>query len=402
MTALSAISYFDRTALAIAAPALIREYGISEVEMGRAFSAFLISYTALMMPGGWLADRFGARIVLTFTALCVALFTGVTSAAGMAGAAGMSMVLIAIRFAMGAANAPLYPALGNMTAMVMPPERIARVQAIVLGGAAIGSAASPFLLSRLTTAYGWRASFWAAAGATAALALIWHLSTSRYNRVRASAIVKQKEQGSWIGLFKNRNLMLLSLGYACLNYFEYLFFYWIFYYFGQVLKLSETVAANASAILMLSMAVGSPAGGWAADRLSMGRGTIAGRRMVAATGMGLSALFLFLGTSGYGTNLTIAFLSLAFGLATTAEGPFWAMAMESASDQPGTAGGFMNTIGNVGGMIAPALTPVIARDYGWHASMMVGASVIFTGVLVWFFLTPSHGAQQELRTAVVS
>ena len=123
---------------------------------------------------------------------------------------------------------------------------------------------------------------------------------------------------------------------------------------------------------------------------------------MAATGMGLSALFLFLGTSGYGNNLTIAFLSLAFGLATTAEGPFWAMAMESASGQPGTAGGFMNTIGNVGGLIAPALTPVIARDYGWHASMMVGASVIFTGVLVWFFLTPSHGAQQELQTAVVS
>jgi ACS family glucarate transporter-like MFS transporter len=355
-----------------------------------------------MSPGGWLADKFGARIVLTLTALFVAGFTAATSAAAIAGAAAMSTVLIAIRFAMGVANAPLYPALGTMTAMVMPPDRITRVQAIVLGGAAIGSDASPFLLSRLISAHGWCASFWTAATATAVLALLWHLSTSRYSLPLPSTIARQSDRSSWISLFKNRNLMLLSSGYACLNYFEYLFFNWIFYYFGQVLKLSDTVAANASAILMLSMAVGSPVGGWAADRLSKRRGTVAGRRMVAATGMALSALFLFLGTGAYSTNLTIAFLSLAFGLATTAEGPFWAMAMESVSDRPGTAGGFMNTIGNVGGLIAPALTPVIARDYGWHASMMVGASVIFTGVLVWFFLTPPHVAQPELSATVAS
>ena len=78
MVAASATNYFDRSILGIAAPSLIRESGISETAMGAIFSAFLISYTALMTPAGWLADRLGAQKVMAFAAFGWGLFTFAT------------------------------------------------------------------------------------------------------------------------------------------------------------------------------------------------------------------------------------------------------------------------------------------------------------------------------------
>src|SRR4029453_11839748 len=77
MLALSAMSYFDRTVLSIGAPSIMREFGISETAMGTLFSAFLVSYTILMTPGGALADRFGPRRVLGVATLGAAVTTGI-------------------------------------------------------------------------------------------------------------------------------------------------------------------------------------------------------------------------------------------------------------------------------------------------------------------------------------
>ena len=52
MVALSVMSYFDRTIMSIAGPAIIREFGLSETEMGTVYSAFILSYALLMIAGG--------------------------------------------------------------------------------------------------------------------------------------------------------------------------------------------------------------------------------------------------------------------------------------------------------------------------------------------------------------
>src|SRR5258706_14880651 len=75
MFALSVLSYVDRTALSIAGPTLIKEFGFSETQMGSVYSVFLLSYALFMFPGGWLADRYGPRLVLALTSMGSALFT---------------------------------------------------------------------------------------------------------------------------------------------------------------------------------------------------------------------------------------------------------------------------------------------------------------------------------------
>ncbi|MDF3080375.1 MFS transporter, partial [Burkholderia sola] len=65
--AVTTINYADRAAIAIAGPSLARALHLSHVQMGFIFSAFGWSYVIAQLPGGWLLDRFGSRIVYAFS-----------------------------------------------------------------------------------------------------------------------------------------------------------------------------------------------------------------------------------------------------------------------------------------------------------------------------------------------
>ena len=104
----SVLSYFDRTILSIAAPGIMKEFNVSETEMGVVFSSFLLSYTLLMIPGGRWADRFGPRKTLTV----FAVGSGVATSLFALGAAIPAFVVLRLLFGM--FTAPLYPAAGKM------------------------------------------------------------------------------------------------------------------------------------------------------------------------------------------------------------------------------------------------------------------------------------------------
>src|SRR3954447_26338691 len=85
MFALSVINYFDRTILSVAAPSMMKEFSLSPTSMGAVFSAFLISYTLLMTPGGRWSDRFGPRNMLGVMAIGSGLLTALMPLGGIPG-----------------------------------------------------------------------------------------------------------------------------------------------------------------------------------------------------------------------------------------------------------------------------------------------------------------------------
>ena len=94
----------------------------------------------------------------------------------------------------------------------------------------------------------------------------------------------------WWALLGNHRLILLTLSYAAVGYVEYLFFFWMHYYFEKVLHLGTSASRFYAAVLYLAMAVGMVLGGWAADRLARTQGTLRGRALVVVVGLsGLSA-----------------------------------------------------------------------------------------------------------------
>jgi len=76
------LMFIDRVNISIAAKYIMPEYGLSDVQMGWIFSAFVLGYAILQIPGGWLGDRFGPRRVLAGAICWWSAFTAVTAVAG--------------------------------------------------------------------------------------------------------------------------------------------------------------------------------------------------------------------------------------------------------------------------------------------------------------------------------
>src|SRR5262249_1922950 len=156
MVAFSVMSYFDRTIMSIAGPEMMKQFGLSEPPMRLVYSAFLISYAVMNLPGGYLADCFGPRLVLTVMGAGAALFTGLTALGGQPGLGtylGIVPSFFLIRFAMGICTGPLYPTCARTMGNWIPAAQHARVQGFISAGAGLGATTSPPLFSWLIGRY---------------------------------------------------------------------------------------------------------------------------------------------------------------------------------------------------------------------------------------------------------
>jgi MFS transporter, ACS family, D-galactonate transporter len=353
-----------------------------------------------MIPGGRVADRLGPRLTILLMNLSASLFTGLTALGGKPGLGsvmGVVPALLAIRLGLGVVTAPLYPACAKMSAHWIPLAHQGRVQALIIAGSSMGGAVSPILFSWLISQYQWRISFVIAAAATAGLAVVWYWSVRDYPASAHSVEIRERPRSDWRRLFTNRNLLLLTLAYCCMCYFQYIFFYWIYYYFGQVRRVSYDASARYTTVIFVTMGIMMPLGGWISDRLTRAYGAKFGRRLVPIVGLGLGALLLCVGTNVSGTLTAVLSLSLATGFASWCEGPFWASTIEVAGKQVGAACGILNSGGNAGGFLAPVLTPFIASRAGWAWGLYAGSLIAIVGMIACYFVDPTGASQSDTR-----
>src|ERR1700759_4080753 len=97
---LSGVAFLDRTNISIAGLQISTEYGLGNQHLGWIFSAFLIGYAGFQVPAGWLATRFGPRLVIALGVVWWGVTTALTTVIPP-GAQAVAL-LIGIRFALGA------------------------------------------------------------------------------------------------------------------------------------------------------------------------------------------------------------------------------------------------------------------------------------------------------------
>jgi MFS family permease len=179
---------------------------------------------------------------------------------------------------------------------------------------------------------------------------------------------------------------LLTFAYACLGYFQYIFLYWIYYYFGEVRRLQPHESAGYTTILFITEGIMMPLGGFISDRITRAYGMQLGRRIVPMAGLTLGAVCLYLGTASDGLFAVVVFLSLAFGFAAFCEGPMWAVLTDTAGERVGAATSILNTGGQVGGFFSPIVTPYIASRMGWSWGLYAGSLFAMLGVVALYFV----------------
>jgi MFS family permease len=390
--ATSFVSYVNRVSIATAGDTrMMAQYGLSPTRMGTVYSAFLFTYTLCMIPGGLFIDMMGPRAALMTVALGSSVFVALTGLIGLSISSGAIayMALLVVRGVMGIVSAPLYPACAAVVGRDVAPGGRSRANGLVNGSALIGVAITPLVFGTLIDLLDWPAAFLIAACVTLVLSLVWYafVGTDSDTPQRADDDTEGadnlgRDRSPWWNLLKDRGLILLTLSYGAVNYFQYLFFYWMNYYFKTVLELPESKSRAYAAIPPLAMAVGMPMGGWLADRLEAKLGPRRGRKIMPVLGMLSGAGLLILGVSARDPAWIVTWFALALGAVGTAEGPLWVTAIELGGRRGGSSAALFNTGGNAGGMLAPVLTPWVGQLYGWGYAVGLGSVICVLGVLL--------------------
>jgi MFS family permease len=191
-----------------------------------------------------------------------------------------------------------------------------------------------------------------------------------------------------LGLLRNRSLVLLTLSYGAIGYVQYLFFYWIEYYFKNELKVSTEASRDSSMFISLAMAGGMFLGGGLSDLMCRAFGRAWGCRTMAIGGMGLGAAFSLMGLGTKDADTVTFWFAIAFACLGLCEGIFWTTAPMLEPRAGGLACALINTGGNGFGMLAPLFTPVIARHFDWNAAIVVACIACAVGGLLWLGIRP--------------
>jgi ACS family glucarate transporter-like MFS transporter len=173
------------------------------------------------------------------------------------------------------------------------------------------------------------------------------------------------------------------------GYVGYIFVFWFYLYLVQVRHLDLMRSAFLSSLPWILTIVTIPLGGWLSDRIVTGKlGLSKGRRVVPMIGLGFAGIFLAFGAHVSNAYVAVIYLTLSTGLVLSVEAPFWATMMEIAGDRSGAGGGVMNMGSNLGGMISPWLTPVLAASIGWEHALYVAAALSLVAAVLWLGVSP--------------
>jgi len=401
---LSAVAYLDRVNLSIAAAKLTEEFAISNVRLGFVFSAFLLGYALFQTPAGWLADRFGPRRVLTAGVLWWGLFSALTAAISHS-VANAVMVLILIRFLLGAGEAIIYPASNQFVSRWIPSHERGVANGVIFAGVGIGAGITPPLVSFVMLRFGWRSSFLMSAAIGLAAGAVWYLAARDTPETHPGvsqtelAVIQQGiakpvvREGAgllaWTAILSSPTVWILSLAYFCFGYVAWVFFSWFYLYLAKVRGLDLKSSAFYATLPFLAMAACSPLGGAVSDYLTRRRGSRLGRCGIAALGFALTAVFIVFGSAAQDTRVASFVLAGGAGSLYLSQSSFWAVAADLGGKSSGSLSGFMNMANQIGGMITVSFTPFLAGKFGWSAGFHAAAAAAVLGAMAWLFVNPA-------------
>ncbi|QHS50870.1 MFS transporter [Edaphobacter sp. 12200R-103] len=410
---LSGVAFLDRTNISIAGLQISTEYGLGNQRLGWIFSAFLIGYAGFQIPAGWLSAKFGPRRVLTLGVMSWGVATVLTALLPSRLPYAV-VLLIGIRFILGAGESVIYPAANQFVARWVPVQERGFINGLIFAGVGAGSGLTPPMLTWLITHHGWRAAFWFSAIVGFIVGAVWwqfsrdtpeeHPSMSArelveirdglaYNDSTNTSATDSKHSGtqiSWRAIFHRRDLPALMVGYFAFGYVAWIFFSWFFLYMAQVRGFDLKSSARYAMLPFLSMTLFCLVGGMLSDRLTGKYGLRVGRCGLAAVALILTAVFLVLGSQVHSPQLAGFILAGGAGALYLSQSSFWSVSVDIAGKSSGVFSSLVNTGGQIGGAVTASLTPWVAQRYGWTTSFAIASILAVIGAICWLTVHPER------------
>lgn len=405
---ISAIAFLDRTNISVAGVEMRKEYGIDQVQLGWVFSAFLIGYALFQVPAGWLAARYGPRLVLTGALVWWGLFTAATALIHPQASGGL-LLLALTRFALGIGESVVYPCGNQFLSRWIPAQERGKANGWIFAGVGAGSGITPPLITAIILWGGWRASFYVCAVIGLVAAAIWFLlardrpqdhpavNAGELAHIEAGLPPAKAVSNApipWGAIFSSRNVWGLFVSYFAFGYVIWIFFSWFFIYLAEARQLDVKSSAVFSMLPFLCMTFGCLLGGVINDRVSARYGLYWGRSGLGVVSFILTGIFLASGSMVDNAPLAVLILAGGAGAIYPSQSSFWSVTADIAGPHSGVVSGFMNMGCQIGGALTSTLTPMIAAQFGWTAAFIAGSAVVLAGVLAWVIVDPNRLLEQ--------
>lgn len=376
--------YVDRSNISVAAPDMVRDFGMSGVVTGFLLAAFFWGYVVMQIPGGWLANRFGPKWVIV-TSLSIVGVTGIAS-----GLATTYDHIVAIRFIMGVAEGVIWPSFATIIMRWFPSTERSRAVNLAQYVLPLSSALMAPIAGALIHLSDWRMMFVVQGIPVLILALAWawfgssapeydrRVSKDEKDMILANRDVETGDAAPFSSVL--RRPLILGLGAA--------YFLWLtgLYGFGLWLpvlikQLSAAGIGNVSVLTAIPFAFAA-LGLYFNTRWSGRAGHARQWHFIVPLLIGGIAILLEPAASG---NLlaSMAMLVITGICLYSGIGIWWSWTLSLVPrNQIGSSAGLVNFIGNWGGAVGPILVGWAARGGAASSGLyVVGYALLASAAL---------------------
>jgi MFS family permease len=386
--------------------------------LGWVFFAFLLGYTLFEIPGGWLGDVWGPRIVIVRIVVWWSVFTALTGSAdtvvGWFVTSPSPVLLVAalvlVRFLFGLGEAGAYPNISRSLARWFPYRERARAQGGIWMASRLGGAFSPLIIGLLITGLqsvhrdlGWREAFFLLGGVGvvwAALFGVWFRNRPEEKpSVNAAerALIRAQDAGAgsvyddhhrggipWRRALLSANLWAISVTAAAVSFSWYINVTFFPKYLKEKFGVSFENSELMSGLPLFVSAFFCLLGGGLSDVLVRWTGSKRwGRSLPGLIGFSAAGVaFLFI-PQAINAWTAVALVCIACALQDLAIPCIWSVCADVGGRYAGTLSGCMNAAGGVGAMLSPLVASRLANAFDWNVAFLVFAGSYFLGALMW-------------------
>ncbi len=399
--AFATLAYLQRTSFGVIATEMMPDLHLSHQQFGWLTTMFATAYALSQIPSAALGQWLGARISYVAVGVVGIIAMLVSSAAPfVAGGLVLFALLLLSQLLLGASQGPVFPMFAGVVQQWFPEKRWALANGLNSAGMDLGGLITAPLLVYLMQAFGWKgALLWLALPAVV-LTLWWGWYGRNTPEEHASVTAQEIAElagtdrtpappltmSRLLAIATNRDVLLLSISYLCMNFAFYLLSTWSYLYLVEVQHLQGLESGLAGATPWLGAAIGAAAGGGISDRLATRIGPRWGDRLVPLVTLPLAGLMLLVTTHLATPYAAVAGLTAAFCMIEFNEGAYWAATMRVARADTAAATGVLNTGGNFGGILTGPILGYLSGIGAWNGAFITGTLFCLTAAGLWLLV----------------
>lgn len=406
------ICYIDRVNLSVAIIPIQEQFGWSESQVGIILGSFYFGYLISMTIGGFLADKYGGKIILAYGLLLWSFFTVITPAFAYSG----FFFLIFIRVMMGLGEGITFPSWHSIYARWVPFQERTRAIAFTNSGMAVGTVFGLVVTALIIEAYSWEWVFYS----FGALGIVWfffwnklvtsypedHKSMSKeeLEYIRAEAPANSAAPTiPFLKLINNGPFLAIAVATFCNNWALFTFLSYLPKFISSPTEMGGLGVDLGSKVFILLILIPSIVsvislmlGGILADGLiKNGYKVIKVRKIVNTIGFFGSALFLFLIPFQDSHIIIICLLCLTNLCTGIGAGGFGVNHADLGPKYTGSLVGIAGSLGMVAAILSPMIAGIILQiTNSWTLIFNICSGVLIFGG-IYYLLFASADKQFE-------